>query len=147
MRRRTPKATIARGPRLVPPAWRGPQGKDGVKGKSWWLLESDLRDTGAGGGSAAASSSAGGGGGGAHHPSMPHHHLKLDKTGRSILTVLRHLGRLQEVRRQRKGAAGGGGGWARLVARPERRALPARAQVRCTVDGAPDVAYVLQAPS
>ncbi|GLI68353.1 hypothetical protein VaNZ11_012756 [Volvox africanus] len=44
--------------------------KDGVKGH-YWFLESDLRDGIA---------------------------IKLDKTGKSILTLLRHLGRLQEVR-------------------------------------------------
>ncbi|GIL53944.1 hypothetical protein Vafri_9512 [Volvox africanus] len=44
--------------------------KDGVKGH-YWFLESDLRDGAA---------------------------IKLDKTGKSILTLLRHLGRLQEVR-------------------------------------------------
>lgn len=47
-----------------------PQSKDGVKGR-FWFLESDLKDGMA---------------------------IKLDKTGRSILTVLRHLGRLNEQR-------------------------------------------------
>lgn len=40
---------------------------------SHWFLESDLKDGTS---------------------------LKLDKTGKSVLTVLRHLGRLQEVRCQ-----------------------------------------------
>lgn len=46
------------------------QGKEGIRGKHWFM-ESDLK-------------------GGAT--------LKLDKTGKAILTVLRHLGRLTEVR-------------------------------------------------
>lgn len=45
------------------------QGKEGIRGK-FWFVDSDLK-----GGSA----------------------LKLDKTGKAILTVLRHLGRLTEV--------------------------------------------------
>lgn len=45
------------------------QNKDGVKGQ-YFFLESDLKDGTA---------------------------LKLDKTGKSLLTVLRHLGRLTEV--------------------------------------------------
>lgn len=45
------------------------QNKEGIKGRHWFL-ESDLKDGIT---------------------------LKLDKTSKSILTVLRHLGRLQEV--------------------------------------------------
>ena len=48
---------------------RAPQGKEGIRGK-FWFVDSDLK-----GGTA----------------------LKLDKTGKAILTVLRHLGRLSEV--------------------------------------------------
>lgn len=48
---------------------RAVQGKEGIRGK-FWFVDSDLK-----GGSA----------------------LKLDKTGKAILTVLRHLGRLTEV--------------------------------------------------
>ncbi len=46
------------------------QGKEGIRGRHWFL-ESDLK-------------------GGAT--------LKMDKTGKAILTVLRHLGRLIEVK-------------------------------------------------
>lgn len=46
------------------------QTKDGIKG-SYWLLDMDLKDGNA---------------------------LKHDKTGKAILTILRHLGRVQEVR-------------------------------------------------
>ena len=45
------------------------QGKEGIRGK-FWFVDSDLK-----GGTA----------------------LKLDKTGKAILTVLRHLSRLTEV--------------------------------------------------
>ena len=48
------------------------QSKEGVKGR-YWFMEADLRDGVA---------------------------LKADKTGKTILMVLRHLGRLQEVRRR-----------------------------------------------
>lgn len=51
------------------------QNKEGVKG-CYWFLESDLKDGTA---------------------------LKLDKTGKSILTIMRHLGRLQEVRESNRG--------------------------------------------
>ena len=45
------------------------QGRDGIKGRHW-LLEMDLKDGVV---------------------------LRLDKTSRSILVLLRHLGRIQEV--------------------------------------------------
>ncbi|GLC48150.1 Spindle and kinetochore-associated protein 1 [Pleodorina starrii] len=45
-------------------------GKDGIKGH-FWFLDSDLREGTA---------------------------IKLDKPGKSMLTLLRHLGRLQEIR-------------------------------------------------
>jgi hypothetical protein len=44
--------------------------REGVKGR-WWFSESDLKS-----GSA----------------------IKMDKSGRAVLMVMRHLGRLQEVR-------------------------------------------------
>lgn len=46
------------------------QGKEGIRGKHWFL-ETDLKSGAA---------------------------LKVDKTGKAILTVLRHLGRLSEVK-------------------------------------------------
>jgi hypothetical protein len=47
-----------------------PQNRDGIKGRHWFL-ESDLKDGLV---------------------------IKLDKTGKSVLSLLRHLGRLTEVR-------------------------------------------------
>lgn len=44
--------------------------KEGVRGR-WWFLESDCRSG---------------------------QHVKLDKSGKAVLTALRALGRLQEVR-------------------------------------------------
>ncbi len=44
--------------------------KEGVRGR-WWFMESDCRNG---------------------------QHIKLDRTGRAVLTALRSLGRLQEVR-------------------------------------------------
>lgn len=55
------------------------QNKEGIKGH-FWFLEADLREG---------------------------QLVKLDKSGKAMLTLLRHLGRLQEVRRGRgpRGAA------------------------------------------
>lgn len=67
----------------APPALHPPltvphaQTHEQLKSGRSWLLESDLRS-----GSA----------------------VKLDKTGKTLLTLLRHLGRLQEVRVQADGA-------------------------------------------
>lgn len=52
------------------------QGREGVKGL-WWFSENDLKS-----GSA----------------------IKMDKSGRAVLMVMRHLGRLQEVRCNVQGA-------------------------------------------
>ncbi len=54
-----------------------PQTHEQLKGGRSWVLESDLRS-----GSA----------------------VRLDKTGKTLLTLLRHLGRLQELRVQADGA-------------------------------------------
>lgn len=53
------------------------QNKEGVKGH-FWFLEADLREG---------------------------QLVKLDKSGKAMLTLLRHLGRLQEVRRGQGKAA------------------------------------------
>lgn len=53
-----------------------PQTHEQLKGRSW-VLEADLKAGAA---------------------------VRLDKTGKTLLTLLRHLGRLQEVRLQADGA-------------------------------------------
>ena len=59
---------------------RAVQNKEGVKGHPWFM-DADMRAA---------------------------HVLRLDKTGKALLTVLRHLGRLQEVRCPACSAAVGG---------------------------------------
>ncbi len=50
--------------------WHYVQGKEGIKGHHWFM-EADMKQT---------------------------QTLRPDKTGKALLTVLRHLGRLHEVR-------------------------------------------------
>ena len=81
-------APVPRPPMCPPaPSRTGTQNKDGIKG-SFWFLEPDLKDG---------------------------REVKLDKSGKGLLTLMRHLGRLQEVREappappRRKGPPAPGG--------------------------------------